>query len=966
MDTVDIRFEDVSGRESLLVTANLADGWKQLRSSFGFYGFARREYQQDNRVTVRVWVVERSADLHPTANGFPLDLQSMGSSPSKAVAFRLFHGRLSLGALMSTVASSSRNGGKPGFYEDAILIARHEDVAYWLRFYAALNEEHFEPPEWLEHDLWAKGGALPGPEQIPAAPTFEIEERLTRLSSAVDALEGRVGALGEDLQGRVATSLRELEGKSAGRAEDLEKVARELEARWSQQFQQRAEAVLERLRDELKDSAIEEGRRQLVSLAGGSEQFQIRAQAAVERLREELTGLGQAIEKGKRQLAELAEAKLASLRDAVRDESGQDRAQAIREHARAAQAAADAGVKSIRQVVEEALAQLQGKLQEEAEAAVGRLREEAQKSGQVIEEGKRQLASLAEAKVAALSQATGDATGQQTEQAQTAADVGVKSIRQGVEEALAQLQGKLQEEAGAAVGRLREEAQSSGQAIEEGKRQLAILAEAKVAALSQASRDATGQQTEQARAAADAGVKSIRQAVEEALAQLQGKLQEEAGAAVGRLREEAQSSGQAIEEGKRQLAILAEAKVAALSQATRDATGQQTEQARAAADAGVKSIRQAVEEAVAQLQGKLQEAQAAADAGVKSIWQVVEEALAQLQGKLQEEAEAAAAKLREEAQSSGQVIEEGKRQLAILAEAKLGTLSHAARDGSGQQMQQASPAQAQVGEAAVDAEVKSIQQATEAAMAHLQAEFDKQTAAAVEKLREEARNSGRVIEEGKRQMANLAEIKLGSLGQVTAKAAAGFEAEQRKLKNQYETARKELETLLARRVAALNLKPSGPERHGTVAKLLLAVGLFLAITVPPICVYLSTPPPPQLRLQAERPPDYVDQNPNWNSKRRDREEEVAQAYWRVAVANLQGKYPFGSELPAYPPPEFQVDNMYDPPGGAKALTETRNYYWERLRSCWLQREYWVETPAGNVNWATRFRELWEQIKAKLT
>jgi hypothetical protein len=871
MNTLEVRFEDVSGRESLLVTANLADGWKRLPNSFGFYGLAHQEYQKDNRVTVRVWVVERSAELHPAGNGFPLDLQSMGSSPSKAVAFRLFHGRLSLGTSMSTVVNSSRNGGKPGFYEDAILIARHGGAAYWLRFYAALNEEHPEPPEWLEHALWAEEGVLPEPEQIPGAPAPEIEERLTRLSLALDALQGRVGALGEDFQGRVATSLRALEEKSAGQAEDLEKVARELGERWSRQFQQQAEAALERLRDELKNSVIEEGRRQLVGVAEGSQQFQKQAEAAIERLREELNALGQVTEEGKRQLAGVADAKLASLSEAARDESGQDIAQVIREQAQAAHAAADSGVETIRQAAAEAVAQLQGKLQEQAEAAVARVREEAQNSGLLIEEGKRQLAGLAEEKLAFLSQATRDASGQQMEQA------------------------------------IQEQAQA-------------------------------------AQAAADSGVKSIRRAAEEAVTQLQGKLQEQAEAAVARVREEAQNSGLLIEEGKRQLASLAEAKLATLSQATRDTSGQQMEQV---------------------TQEQAQAAQAAADSGVKSIRRAAEEAVTQLQGKLQEQAEAAVARVREEAQNSGLLIEEGKRQLASLAEAKLATLSQATRDTSGQQMEQATQEQAQAAQAA-DAEVKSIQQATEAAMAHLQAEFEKQTAAAVEKLREEAKNSGRVIEEGKRQVSNLAEIKLGSLGQATARAAAGFEAEQRRLKNQYETARKELETLLARRLATLKLTPYGTRRHGTVAKLALAVGLFLAITVPPFCVYISTPPPAQLRLQAERPPDYVDQNPNWNSKRRDREEEVAQAYWRVAVENLQGKYPFDSELPADPPSEFQVDSMYDPPGGAKALAETRNYYWERLRSCWLQREYWVEAPARNLTWIDRLRQLWQQIKAKLT
>ena len=680
MNTLELRIENVSGRESLLVTANLAEGWKRLRNGLGYYGVGDEEYRQDDRVTVRVWVMERTPDQHAAENGFPLDLQSMGSSPSKAVAFRLFKGRLSLGTRMSTVANGRRSGGKPGFYEDAILIARHEGIAYWLRFYAALNERLDESSEWFEQNLWIDEGTLSEPEPTRETPTSDIEKRLTNLFSAVDALESRVGTLGE---GSVATSLKSLEGTAARQAQELEKFSLQLQERWAQQLQQQADS-------------------------------------ATQRLREELNKLGLAIEEGKRQLASLADAKLASLSQVTQDVSTQQE-QTLRER----RVAADAEVQSIQQAAAEAIAQLQAKLQEQVEAAAASLREEAKSSSQVIEEGKRQLASLADAKLASLSQLARTASEGQAEQA-------------------------------------------------------------------------IGEHAQTFQTATDAQVKSIQQAAEDAIAQLQSKLQRQTELAVARLREEVKNAGRAIEESTRRLA-----------------------------------------------------------------------GLAQDSQQLQKQADSVAAK-----------------------------------------------------------------------------------------LREELSNSTRAIEDGKRQVTNLVELKLATLGQAVAGAVTGLEAEQRKLQKQYETARKELEQISTERLSKLNLSPTPSRRRGTVSIVLLSVGLFFAITVPPVCVYISTPPPMQLRLQPQAPPDYVDQDPKWDAKRRAQEEQVAQAYWRLAVENLQQKYPFGSELPVEPPALFHIDSQDDPPGSDKALTETRNYYWDRLRTYWLQRAYWVEIPGERPSPATRLRQLW--------
>jgi hypothetical protein len=243
-------------------------------------------------------------------------------------------------------------------------------------------------------------------------------------------------------------------------------------------------------------------------------------------------------------------------------------------------------------------------------------------------------------------------------------------------------------------------------------------------------------------------------------------------------------------------------------------------------------------------------------------------------------------------------------------------------------------------------------------------QFQGQADAAVERLREELKNSGRVVEESKQQLASLAKVKLAVLSQVADNATAGLEAEQRRLKNQYETSRRELEGLLeggwTKPPSPSLQRGSRPKRRGVIAQLALVAGVCLVIMVPLLGVYLSARP--VMRLQPEAPAEFIDQSPNWSAKRRAREEEVAQAYWQVAVVGLQERYPFGSELPAEPPTEFQVENKYVPPGSAKAFSEARERYWEKLRRSWVQRQSWVERHEWNTQWAARLRHIWEQLR----
>jgi hypothetical protein len=400
--------------------------------------------------------------------------------------------------------------------------------------------------------------------------------------------------------------------------------------------------------------------------------------------------------------------------------------------------------------------------------------------------------------------------------------------------------------------------------------------------------------------------------------------QEQAEAAVAKLREELKNSGRAREESRRQLASLAEAKVASLSQATREEEEYEQQLAQAfreyaqvmheAADVEVESIKRAAEQAMAQLQVAEQQWETsfmaragAAEERLTAVSSAVEALVKDFPGQMGDGLQA--------------FQEKGAKQAD--------DLDKLAQELGGRWSQQ----------------------------------FQEQAGAAVARLQQEVKNSGRVVEESKRQLANLAEVKLATLSQAAANAAAGLEAGQRRLRNQYETSRIELEELLAKRPTNVSL-PSvhcapPPKRRSIVAKLALVAGLFLVIVASRLGVSLSKVPVMQLRPEA--PADFIDQSPNWSAKRRVREIELAQAYWREAAAGLQERYPFGSELPAEPPVEFQIETKYIPAGSAKAFSEARAHYWEKLRRSWVQRESWVERDDGNMQWTDRLRHIWDQL-----
>ncbi|MGD0129755.1 MAG: pilus assembly protein N-terminal domain-containing protein [Terriglobia bacterium] len=448
----------------------------------------------------------------------------------------------------------------------------------------------------------------------------------------------------------------------------------------------------------------------------------------------------------------------------------------------------------------------------------------------------------------------------------------------------------------------------------------------------------------------------------EPVEQLSRQLTTEALAAMARLREEIKNSSKALEESEQRLAGLAEAKMASLRDATRQEFSTQTalalqEHAREtnqATMAELEFIKKAASEAVAQIEAEEEKREAGLAArareaeerlaGVSVALETVEGRLRSLvegfEGRVESSLQALRGKAAKQAEDLEKLAQEmGGRwseQFQNQAEATLEKL----REEANQARRAAEESQRQPARI-VEPNLERLNQAVASAAAGLEAEQKKW------------------LEESRRQLSSVVQAKVESLSQFAVGISAGLEAEHKQLKSEYETSRREFEHLVSKRPPAALPLPSKreyrPRRRWIVPKLAMATGILLAVTVPVLAVYLW--PATVMQLQAQPPAEFIDESPNWSPARRLREHEMARAYWQVAVTNLQGKYPFGSELPTEPPSEFDAANNYLPSGGAKTPSETRDHYWQKLRKIWAQRDSWEETSDRDAQWASRLKHI---------
>ena len=550
----------------------------------------------------------------------------------------------------------------------------------------------------------------------------------------------------------------------------------------------------------------------------------------------------------------------------------------------------------------------------EAEAAMAGLREEIKNSGQVLEESTQRLACLAEAKAASIWEARQEEFSMQMatalrEHAQemheaTAAEM--ESIKKAAGEAVAQLEAaedKSESSFASRAGEAEKRLAGVSVALEAVEGRIKALVEGFEGRIESSLQAVQGKIEKQA--------EDLEKLAQDLGGRWSDRFQNHAEAAIEKLREEANLTRQAEEESRRQSAGMFQANLERFNQAVASATA-----------------------ALAGRQEKWAEERQRQSASM------FEPSLERLNQAVTSVTAALAAKQEKRA-------EESQRQSANMFEASLERLNLAvasATAGLAAQQEKWEEESRRQSASIFEANLERLNQAVASATAGLAAKQEKW------------------VEESQRQLSSVVLAKVESLSQFAVSVTASLQAEHTQLKNEYETSRREFEHLVSRRPPAAPFLPArrenGRKPRRLVPRLAMGTGIFLAVSVPVLAVYLW--PAPVMQLPAQPPAEFLDDSANWGSARRVREQEVARAYWQVAVADLQGKYPFGSELPIEPPSEFDAGKRYLQAAGPKAASETRDHYWQKLRKIWVRRDSWEESTEWDAQWASRLKHLWGQ------
>jgi|GEM_PF-3194666 len=140
-------------------------------------------------------------------------------------------------------------------------------------------------------------------------------------------------------------------------------------------------------------------------------------------------------------------------------------------------------------------------------------------------------------------------------------------------------------------------------------------------------------------------------------------------------------------------------------------------------------------------------------------------------------------------------------------------------------------------------------------------------------------------------------------------------------------------------------------KAGISSGLKLGLGLgIIALLV--IAAYFALSP--VIRLRPNPPAAFFNTNQTWTAAQRTRENDVARAYWAVAVTRIAPLYPFGSTLPANPPDEFVLTETAAPGTATIAGAEARTRYWQNLQAVWAQPQAWERTS----NWDVDSLRIW--------
>ena len=415
------------------------------------------------------------------------------------------------------------------------------------------------------------------------------------------------------------------------------------------------------------------------------------------------------------------------------------------------------------------------------------------------------------------------------------------------------------------------------------------------------------------------------------------QLQQQADAGAAALNELRASRQGLIDETKKELASLARVSLEPLAKATIDEGRSQLEQAsqeqvratRLDAEAAVDSIHRAATEAVAKFERTQQEM----EESLKRSAEDCQKRLAELRSAMEE------SERQSDAQRRGQseTLREGFRQEASKEVAEeLERVSQEILNRSAKQLQeQAETTQAVLGE--------QLGAAKQTFIEAMRKQLVTMTQTSRESLFKET------TEMSRSQLSRMLQESL-------AKGVQELEAQQRELlKKQSQVIQKQFnalsETYLGEyRSELARLGPSTTRRVGSLsAGLNVGLGVLIATTAL-IVVGIYASRPAEMRLRAEPPARFFEERPDWNAKRRAREEQLARAYWERAVRDVQVKYKFGTNLPDEPPAEFRVEEKGLSGSNTKVDPVARARYWGKLRQVWLLPEAWEKSYGWNTDW----------------
>jgi hypothetical protein len=141
----------------------------------------------------------------------------------------------------------------------------------------------------------------------------------------------------------------------------------------------------------------------------------------------------------------------------------------------------------------------------------------------------------------------------------------------------------------------------------------------------------------------------------------------------------------------------------------------------------------------------------------------------------------------------------------------------------------------------------------------------------------------------------------------------------------------------------------------------LRLGIALgAVALVGFVIYFFTTP--VIRLRANPPAAFFDDSQGLSAKQRAEESEIARAYWKIAVTNIQTHYGFGSTLPADPPESFKVDEKGTSGEALAVDPAVRTRYWEKLRELWPQADSWERGSNEGSDWV---RSAWQSASWRM-